>query len=155
MDRTTRLLQIMHSLLSLTSNPAYVHEFLTQQRPHWPAAFPWVDGEQRSSSASPNDHTLGPEPLAGGDGLPIRGHGTPSNQRISGNSPAQVAFVFSHDPPPPSSSSLQSFPTQGRISPNPLEMPCPFGPKYSAAVPCSHSIYLRHPFEHWLVVMID
>ncbi|KAF8487962.1 hypothetical protein BU17DRAFT_72812 [Hysterangium stoloniferum] len=35
-----------HSL-SLTSNPAYVHEFLTQQRPHWPAAFPWVDGEQR------------------------------------------------------------------------------------------------------------
>ncbi|KAF8490395.1 hypothetical protein BU17DRAFT_104149 [Hysterangium stoloniferum] len=109
-----------HSL-SLTSNPAYVHEFLTQQRPHWPAAFPWVDGEQRSSSASPNDYTLGPEPLAGGDVLPIRGHGTPSNQRISGNSPAQVAFVFPHGPPPTSSSSLQSFPTQGRISPNPTE----------------------------------
>ncbi|KAF8526987.1 hypothetical protein BU17DRAFT_61960 [Hysterangium stoloniferum] len=141
--------------LSLTSNPAYVHEFLTQQTPHWPAALPWVDGEQRSSSANPTNYKSGPEPSAGGDGLPVRGHGSPGNQRIGGNSPAEVASIFPHGLPPTSSSSLQSFPTQGRISPHPSKIPCPYGPKYSTPVPCYRSTYLRSPFKHWMVHIRD
>ncbi|KAF8499896.1 hypothetical protein BU17DRAFT_72189 [Hysterangium stoloniferum] len=150
-----------HSL-SLTSNPAYVHEFLTQQTPHWTAAFPWVDGEQRqtlfyymSSSANPAIYNVGPEPSAGGDGLPVRGHGSPGNQRIGGNSPAEIALVFPHGPPPTSSSSLQSLPTRGRIIPDPSEVPCPYGPIYSSTVPCSYSTYLLHPFIHWVVHIRD
>ncbi|KAF8524903.1 hypothetical protein BU17DRAFT_63075 [Hysterangium stoloniferum] len=143
-----------HSL-SLTSNPAYVHEFLTQQTPHWPAALPWVDGEQRSSSANPTNYKSGPEPSAGGDGLPVRGHGSPGNQLIDGNSPAEVASIFPHGLPPTSSSSFQSFPTQGRISPHPSKIPCPYGPKYSTPVPCYRSTYLRSPFKHWMVHIRD
>ncbi|KAF8524944.1 hypothetical protein BU17DRAFT_63106 [Hysterangium stoloniferum] len=141
--------------LSLTSNPAYVHEFLTKQTPHWPAALPWVDGEQRSSSANPTNYKSGPEPSAGGDGLPVRGHGSPGNQRIGGNSPAEVASIFPHGLPPTLSSSLQSFPTQGRISPHPSKIPCPYGPKYSTPVPCYRSTYLRSPFKHWMVHIRD
>ncbi|KAF8524878.1 hypothetical protein BU17DRAFT_63051 [Hysterangium stoloniferum] len=141
--------------LSLASNPAYVHQFLAQQTPHWPAALPWVDGEQRSSSANPQSYNLGPELSAGGDGLPVRGHGSPGNQRIGGNSPAEVASIFPHGLPPTSSSSLQSFPTQGRISPHPSKIPCPYGPKYSTPVPCYRSTYLRSPFKHWMVHIRD
>ncbi|KAF8524936.1 hypothetical protein BU17DRAFT_84517 [Hysterangium stoloniferum] len=141
--------------LSLMSNPAYVREFPIQRTPHSTVAFPWVDGAQRSSSANPQIYHNCPEPSAGGDGLPVRGHKSPGNQRIGGNSPTEVAFVSPHGPPPTSSSSLQTLPTLGRISLPPWKQPCPYGPKYGPKLPCNQLTYSRHPFKHWLVHMRD
>ncbi|KAF8524931.1 hypothetical protein BU17DRAFT_84512 [Hysterangium stoloniferum] len=141
--------------LSLMSNPAYVREFPIQRTPHSTVAFPWVDGAQRSSSANPQIYYRCPEPSAGGDGLPVRGHKSPGNQRIGGNSPTEVAFVPPHGPPPSSSSSLQTLPTLGRISLPPWKQPCPYGPKYGPKLPCNQLTYSRHPFKHWLVHVRD
>ncbi|KAF8526184.1 hypothetical protein BU17DRAFT_62176 [Hysterangium stoloniferum] len=141
--------------LSLTTNPAYVHGFPMQRTPHWPVAFPWVDEAHRSSSANPTMLNTSPEPSAGGDGLPVPGHRSPGNRRIGGNSPVEAAFISPHGPTPTFSSSLQTLPTLGRISPPPWEKPCPYGPKYGPKMPCNFSTYLRHPFKHWVVHVRD
>ncbi|KAF8526177.1 hypothetical protein BU17DRAFT_62169 [Hysterangium stoloniferum] len=126
-----------------------------QRTPHWPVAFPWVDGAHRSSSANPQILKTSPEPSAGGDGLPVPGHRSPGNRRIGGNSPVEAAFISPHGPIPTFSSSLQTLPTLGRISPPPWEKPCPYGPKYGPKMPCDFSTYLRHPFKHWVVHVRD
>ncbi|KAF8526185.1 hypothetical protein BU17DRAFT_62177 [Hysterangium stoloniferum] len=112
-------------------------------------------GWNGSSSANPQILNTGPEPSAGGDGLPVPGHRSPGNRRIGGNSPVEAAFISPHGPIPTFSSSLQTLPTLGRISPPPWEKPCPYGPKYGPKMPCNFSTYLRHPFKHWVVHVRD